>query len=169
MAVRSFTDTRRFKVMRVMVGVANPFVRRLLASRYGGRAAKALLLLEVRGRVTGRSFRTPVGYVRDGDRIVVVTSPSYTWWRNVVGGAAVRVRLPEGWREATARVLQPDEPAYDAAIATQVAARGTAILRGFGLSVTDDGILSDRARASATDHAHLVQIDLAPLPAPVRA
>lgn len=162
MTTTSFTDTRRFKVMRTLVGAANPFVRRLLASRFGGGAAKALLLLEFRGRVSGRTFRTPVGYVRDGDRIVVVTSPSYAWWKNVVGGAAVRVRLPEGWREGTARVLQPDQPAYDAAIATQVAGRGPGMLRGFGLPVTDDGILPASARATATDHAHLVQIDLAP-------
>lgn len=165
MTPTSFTDTSRFKVMRTLVGAANPLVRRLLASGYGGPAAKALLLLEFRGRVTGRTFRTPVGYVRDGDRIIVVTSPSYAWWRNVVGGADVRVRLPEGWRDATARVLQPDQPSYDAAIATQVAARGPGMLRGFGLPVTDDGILPTDARATATDHAHLVQIDLAPVPA----
>ena len=39
MTTTSFTDTRRFKVMRTLVGAANPFVSRLLASRFGGRPA----------------------------------------------------------------------------------------------------------------------------------
>jgi len=150
MTTTSFTDTRRFKVMRTLVGVANPFVRRLLARRRPGR--------------WGCGHRAPHRAPHRGDRIVVVTSPSYAWWKNVITGADVRVRLPEGWRDATARVLQPDQPAYDAAIVTQVAARGPGMLRGFGLPVTDDGILPASARATATDHAHLVQIDLTPAP-----
>lgn len=161
-AKNPFTDTRAFKVMRTLVGLANPLVKRLLASRFGGRMARNILLLEFRGRNSGKTFRTPVGYVRDGDRIVIVTSPTYRWWKNVVGGSPVRVRVTEGWRTGAARVLLPDDPTYDAAVATQVAARGPGMLRGFGVALDDHGRIDPAARAAAPSHAHIVEIVLAP-------
>ena len=42
------------------------------------------------------SVTTPVGYVRDGDRIVIVTSPTYRWWPNFVGGADAGVPRARG-------------------------------------------------------------------------
>ncbi len=159
---KAFTDTRMFKVMRTVVGVANPFVTRLLASRFGDRVAQALLLLEFRGRTSGKAFRTPVGYVRSGDRLVIVTSPTYRWWKNVVGGAPVRVRLPEGWRDGQARVLMPDDSAYDSAVATQVTKRGPRTLREFGVDVDDAGRIDPATKTTAPTHAHIVEILLAP-------
>lgn len=159
---RAFTDTRAFRVMRTLVGLANPLMKRVLASRFGGPIARHVLLLEFHGRRSGKPYRTPVGYVRDGDRIVIVTSPTYRWWRNVVGGASVRVRVAEGWRAGQARVLMPEDPAYERAVATQVAARGPGMLRGFGVAVDDSGRIEPAARAAAPSHAHIVEIVLAP-------
>lgn len=159
---RAITDTRAFKVMRTLVGLANPLMRRMIASRFGGPLARNILLLEFRGRRTGKPFRTPVGYVRDGDRIVIVTSPTYRWWKNVGGGAPVRVRVAEGWRTGHARVLLPDDPAYDGAVATQVGLRGPGMLRSFGVAVDDNGRLDPDARAAAPSRAHIVEIALDP-------
>lgn len=155
------TDTRRFKVMRGIVGAANPVVRRLLDSRFAGPMARALLLLRYRGRRSGRTFATPVGYVRDGDRVVLVTSPSYGWWPNMVGGADVELRLPEGWRRGRAEVVFPDDPRYDETVALQVAKRGPAMLRGFGIEVDGAGRITPAAKATATQHAHIVLVTLA--------
>lgn len=157
------TDTRRFKVMRGIVGAANPLVRRLLDSRFAGRLGKALLLLRYRGRRSGRTIATPVGYVREGDRVVIVTSPSYGWWPNMVGGADVEVRLPEGWRRGRAEVLFPDDPRYDETVALQVAKRGPGMLRGFGVEVDGAGRIAPEGRATATQHAHIVLVTLAPV------
>ena len=159
---KAFTDTRAFKVMRTLVGLGNPFVKRLLDSRFGGPMSRNLLLLEFTGRTSGKTFRTPVGYVRDGDRIVIVTSPTYQWWKNVVGGAPVRVRVAEGWRAAHARVLMPDDAGYDRAVETQVAKRGPGMLKGFGVDVDEAGRIDPAARAAAPSHAHIVEIMLAP-------
>jgi deazaflavin-dependent oxidoreductase (nitroreductase family) len=157
---RALIETRRFKVMRRVVGALNPLMRRLLDSRFSGRMARQLLLLEFLGRKSGRTFRTPVGYVRRGDRVVMVTSPAYTWWHNLVGGAPVRVRLPDGWRRAQAEVVMPDDPRYDEVVALQVSGRGPGMLRGFGLAVDDAGHISPEAKATATQHAHLVLVEL---------
>jgi hypothetical protein len=161
-AGRPITDRRTFKVMRAVVGATNPFVRRLLDSRFAGPLARALMLLRFRGRSSGRWFTTPVGYVREGETIVVVTSPAYRWWRNVVGGADVRVRLPDGWRDGHARVLAPDDEQFDETVAMQVRGRGPRMLRGFGVDVDDEGRIAPDARAGMSEKAHIVRIDLAP-------
>lgn len=159
-AGRAFTDTRQFKILRALVGAANPLVTRLLASRFAGPLARNVLLLQYRGRKSGRTFTTPVGYAREGDRIVVVTSPAYSWWRSVVGGADVIVRIDGGWRAARALLLTPTDPGYASAVALQVGKRGPGMLRGFGIPVSDDGRVPAEARAVASTRAHIVRIDL---------
>jgi len=159
-----FTETRRFKVMRVVVGTTNPLTKRLLDSRLAGPMAKQLLVLRYRGRKSGKTFSTPVGYVRDGERIVIVTNPTYRWWPNFVGGAQAELRLPEGWRHATVEVVPPDDPRYDEVVALQVAKRGPGMLRGFGVEVDDAGHVSAEAKATAPARAHMV---LATLQGPV--
>lgn len=115
-----------------------------------------MLLLRYRGRKSGRTFTTPVGYVRDGERIVMVTSPTYRWWPNFVGGAQAELRLPEGWRRARVEVVGPDDSRYDEVVALQVAGRGPGMLRGFGVEVDDAGRVSPEAKATASGRAHLV-------------
>ena len=156
----AFVDTRRFKVMRTVIGALNPVIRRLLASRLGGRPGRALLLLRFQGRSSGRWYETPVGYVREEDRLIVITSRSYTWWRNIRDGAEIQVRAAGQWYDAHARVVPPDDPAFDELIAIQVAARGPGMLRGFGMPVDDDGRLPDGSRESATTQALVIEVTL---------
>ncbi|MEX1345324.1 MAG: nitroreductase family deazaflavin-dependent oxidoreductase [Candidatus Limnocylindrales bacterium] len=156
----AFTDTRRFKVMRTVIGAANPFIKAMLGSRFAGPVGKALLLLRFTGRTSGKVYTTPVGYVREGDSVVVVTSPTYTWWKNVRDGADVEVRLDGAWRKARARVLPTDDPAFDRAVAIQVKGRGPGMLRGFGVAVDDDGTIPPEARADMDRKALIVLIEL---------
>lgn len=162
---RAVTDSPQFKVMRRVIGATNPLTRKLLDSRFAGPMARALLLLRFRGRTSGRTYTTPVGYVRDGDRVVIVTSPTYRWWPNLVGGADVELRLPEGWRRGHGEVLMPDDPRYDDILALQVTKRGPGMLRGFGLDVDEQGRLDPASRATAPTKAHIVLVTL-PSPSP---
>jgi deazaflavin-dependent oxidoreductase (nitroreductase family) len=158
----SFTDTRRFKVMRTLVGASNPFIKAILGSRFAGPMAKALMLLRFTGRKSGKVYTTPVGYVREGDSVVVVTSPTYTWWKNIREGADVEVRLEGVWRKARARVLPPDDPEFDRAVSIQVEGRGPGMLRGFGVEVNGDGHVPPEARADLDSKALIVLVELAP-------
>ncbi len=156
----SFTDTRRFRVMRRVIGALNPLMKRLIDSPLGGPMNRQLLLLRYRGRKSGRTFTAPVGYVRDGDRIVMVTSPTYRWWPNFVGGADAELRLPEGWRRGRVEVVLPDDPRYDEVVALQVSKRGPGMLRGFGLDVDDQGRVPAESKATAATKAHVVLVEL---------
>src|SRR5829696_3572442 len=74
---------------------ANRLTRPLLRSPAHGLLSKRLLLITVTGRRTGRRFTIPVAYEESGG--VVLIQPSAperkVWWRNLRGGAPVRLRL----------------------------------------------------------------------------
>lgn len=62
--------------------IRSPF-HPIMSSRYA--------IIEFTGRKTGRTYKTPIAYVRDGDRLLMSTDSR--WYRNLSGGARVRVRL----------------------------------------------------------------------------
>ena len=72
--------------------------------------SSSVLLVTVQGWKTGRRYTTPVNYVRDGETLLVVSDPGRTWWRNLIGGAPVVMRLDgedvRGYGEA---LTDPDE------------------------------------------------------------
>ncbi len=156
----SFAESRRFRVMRRVIGATNPIMKRLIDSPLGGPVNRQLLLLRYQGRQSGRTFTTPVGYVRNGDRVVMVTSPGYHWWHNFVGGADADLRLPDGWRQARVEIITPEDPRYDETVAFQVARRGPGMLRSFGVEVDDQGLLTPEAKATAASRAHMVMATL---------
>lgn len=151
-----FAESRRFRVLRRVMEATNPLMRRLINSSLAGPMNRQLLLLRYRGRRSGRTFTTPVGYVRDGDKVVMVTSPAYRWWPNFVGGADADLRLPEGWRQGRVEIVMPDDPRYDETVAFQVANCGPGMLRSFGVEVDDQGHLTPDAKATAATRAHMV-------------
>ena len=51
------------------------------------------MLITVTGRKTGKKYTTPVGFYRDGDTLWIISSRNRTWWRNLKGGAEVKIRI----------------------------------------------------------------------------
>ncbi|HMB22733.1 MAG TPA: nitroreductase/quinone reductase family protein [Anaerolineales bacterium] len=70
------------------------------------------MLITVTGRQTGRKYSTPVGFYRAGDSLWVLTSRDRTWWRNVRGGAQVKLLLKGKDVDAFAE-LELDEKAVE--------------------------------------------------------
>lgn len=70
------------------------------------------MLITVTGRRTGRKYSTPVGFYRAGDSLWVLTSRDRTWWRNVRGGAQVKLLLKGKSVNAFAE-LELDEQAVE--------------------------------------------------------
>ena len=97
------TTVRHPRLPRPARILANALVTAILRSRWHHIRSNRLLLLTFTGRKSGREFTTPIRYEQEGEilRMTVV----YPWWKNLVGGAPVRVLLRGKMRSGTAEVL----------------------------------------------------------------
>src|SRR5262245_2866805 len=73
--------------------------------------SKKTILLTFTGRTSGRTYTTPVAYVRIGDGLGITTDSR--WGNNLRGGAPVTVRLQGQTRNGTATVLDDEREAAD--------------------------------------------------------
>ena len=97
------------------VTAAHRAVYRLSGGRVGGRVAGTpVLLLTTRGRRSGQPRTTALGYVEDGDRLVVIGSyggdPRHPdWYRNLCADPDVQVTRGSSTRAMTARTATAAE------------------------------------------------------------
>jgi hypothetical protein len=82
--------------------VVDPVVLAVLRSPLHGALSRRVAVLELAGRRTGRVIRVPVSYTDVPGGLAAVSSPRRRWWRNLRGGAPVRVLLRGRWHEARA-------------------------------------------------------------------
>jgi deazaflavin-dependent oxidoreductase (nitroreductase family) len=114
------------------------------------------MIIEFTGRKSGRRYATPVAYVREGDRLLLSTDSP--WWRNLAGGAPVRVRLQGRDMAGTGTAVTDPEAA--AVIIRRLVDAIPSYYRPAGL-VRDGGRVSDAeiGRAVATGRVG-IQVDL---------
>lgn len=87
----------------------NPLMKWLLRSPLHGLISKSFMLITYTGRKSGRVYTTPVNYVRDGDYLLVTSFRQRTWWRNLLGGAPVTVRVQGRDFKGIGEALTDDE------------------------------------------------------------
>jgi hypothetical protein len=78
--------------------IVNVFVRPLLWLPVRTPLSRQLMLVSITGRKTGRHYKQPVSYVRDGDTLL--TPGGGTWKLNLREGQPISIRL--GGRDITA-------------------------------------------------------------------
>jgi deazaflavin-dependent oxidoreductase (nitroreductase family) len=71
----------------------NDFMSWVLRSPLHGLLSNGMMLISLTGRKTGKTYTTPVGYYEEGDYLWVITSRDRSWWRNLQGGADVKLLL----------------------------------------------------------------------------
>jgi len=93
------------------------------------------LVLETVGRKSGKTRRTVVGYAPDGDSLWVVSEQGrYAGYvRNLEARPAVRVRVNGKWRDATAVIVDDDDPV--ARLATFGDDKHAGLVQKFGTSL----------------------------------
>jgi deazaflavin-dependent oxidoreductase (nitroreductase family) len=131
--------------------IRSPF-HAIMSSKYA--------IIEFSGRKSGRTYRTPVAYVRQGDRLLMSTDSP--WYRNLSGGAPVRVRLRGRMVGGTADTVTDPERA--AAILRQLVDEIPSYSRPAGLTKTDGHVSdSEIARSVAAGRVSIeVQLKAAP-------
>lgn len=106
----------RLKAVNAVTGF-NVLAFRLTGGRLGGRLVGApVLLLNHVGRKSGQPRTTPLLYLEDGDRLVVVASrggseATPAWWLNLQAEPHVDVELRGERRNVVARLATPEERA----------------------------------------------------------
>jgi len=71
----------------------NDFISWVLRSPFHRMISNGMMLITVTGRKTGKLYTTPVGYYQAGRYLWVITSRDRSWWRNLQGGARVKLLL----------------------------------------------------------------------------
>ena len=71
----------------------NDFMAWVLRSPFHGMLSNGMMLITITGRKTGKTYTTPVGYYVEGEYLWVITSRERTWWKNLQGGANVKLLL----------------------------------------------------------------------------
>lgn len=71
----------------------NPLVALILRSPLHGLMSNSTMLITYTGRRSGKTYATPVNYVRDGETLLAVSPREHSWWKNLRGGAPVAMRV----------------------------------------------------------------------------
>jgi deazaflavin-dependent oxidoreductase (nitroreductase family) len=95
----------------MMVTAANSTMKAMLRSPLHGLVSNSTMLITLSGRKSGRTYTTPVNYVRDGDTITVLSRKGRVWWKNLRGGAPVTLRIRGQDLTGTAEVVDDDPEA----------------------------------------------------------
>jgi deazaflavin-dependent oxidoreductase (nitroreductase family) len=97
--------------MWFMQSIVNPWMAMLLRSPLHALVSGNVLLIEVTGKKSGRHYALPVNYARAGDVVYILPGnpEQKTWWRNLRGGAVVRVWLGGKAQPGTAEILSGEK------------------------------------------------------------
>ena len=97
---------------------------------------RTFLILTVTGARTGNRYTTPVQYVRDGDRLLVLSQRTRRWWRNLPERPEVEIVLRGETIRTVAYLTEGDEE-REAIEATLRLNPRTA--KFYGITIGDDG------------------------------
>ncbi|MFN8597592.1 MAG: nitroreductase family deazaflavin-dependent oxidoreductase [Anaerolineae bacterium] len=117
--------------------VGNPVMTFLLRSPLHGLLSKNMLLITVTGRKSGKSYTTPVGYVRSGAELLIVSSPDRSWWKNLRGGAPITIHLQGSARMGIGTAIE--DPARVAESLIEMLKAAPQYQNFFKVSLTPDG------------------------------
>ncbi|HZO73537.1 MAG TPA: nitroreductase/quinone reductase family protein [Ktedonobacteraceae bacterium] len=82
----------------------NALIGLLLRSPFSGGIGNVLMLLEFRGRKSGKLYRLPVGYIRQGETVTTFTDRN--WWKNLRDQVSVMLYLKGKKLRGTAAIVQ---------------------------------------------------------------
>lgn len=135
---------RRARRMRIV----NVPMRAILALPVPTPLRSRLMLAYLTGHQTGRRYRQPLSYVRDGDTLL--TPGGGRWTRNVRDGRPVRLRV--GGRDRVARPDFVQDPGEVETLLDTMAAASPRTARFVPLPRDADGRLEPVALANAIQH-----------------
>jgi F420H(2)-dependent quinone reductase len=139
---------RRQRVMRAV----NVPMRTVLGMPFPTPLGGNLMLISYKGRKTGKAYRQPVSYARDGD--VLLTPGGGRWTLNLRDGAPVRLRLRG--RDVAVRPELVTEPAEVERLIGVIARENPRAARFIPIPRLPDGRLDPGVLGAAISHGFCV-------------
>jgi deazaflavin-dependent oxidoreductase (nitroreductase family) len=135
---------RRQRVMRIV----NVPMRTVLGMPFPTPLGGNLMLISYTGRKTGKAYRQPVSYARDGD--VLLTPGGGRWTLNLRDGRPVRIRLRG--RDVSARPELVTDPAEVERLLGAIARENPRAAKFVPIPRLPDGHLDPEVLTAAIDH-----------------
>ncbi len=139
---------RRSKIFRVV----NVPMRAVLGLPFPTPLSRNLMLVSYTGRKTGRGYRQPLSYARDGEALL--TPGGGRWTLNMEGGRPVRIRLRG--REVSARPELVRDPGEVERLLDVIVAGNPSAARFIPLPRTPDGRLEPAPLAAAIEYGFAI-------------
>src|SRR5580658_3751631 len=139
---------RRSKIFRFV----NVPMRAVLSLPFPTPLSRNLMLVSYTGRKSGRSYRQPLSYARDGSALL--TPGGGRWTLNMEGGRPVRIRLRG--RDVSARPELVKDPGEVERLLDVIVRENPPAARYIPLPRQADGHLEPTALAAAIDHGFAI-------------
>ena len=148
MATNSAAMQRRARIMRVV----NVPMRAALRLPVATPLSANLMLVSYTGRKSGKAYRQPVSYVRDGE--VLLTPGGGRWTLNLAGERPARIRLRG--RDVTASAELVTDPAEVERLLEMITAGNPRAARFIPIPRRSDGRLDPDALGAALRHGFCI-------------
>lgn len=151
------------RIQTLLYGALNVPMRLLLRSPFHGVASRNLCIFLYTGRKSGRRYATPLSYVREDGRVLLLSSRDTRWWTSFTPGPGVPAPvevLAAGERlRGRARTIQHDRERLRGAVRRFLTALPRdAIVYGIGLD--GDRRPKEAELEAALDRLVMVEIEL---------
>jgi deazaflavin-dependent oxidoreductase (nitroreductase family) len=138
-----------------------PFMNKIMAlmlrSPLHGTVSKHILLLTFKGRKSGKTYTIPVGYMRQGNKVTLLTD--HNWWKNLRGGAPVTLRIQGKTYQGTAQAL-PDDKELTVSEMQAFVKNSPMSARAYDIQVDANGEPDLASVQSAAQRFTLIQVQL---------
>ena len=148
------------RVQSLLYATLNPPMRALLRSPFHSVASRNLCLISYKGRRSGRAFTTPLSFMREGNRVLLLSSHQTRWWLNFIDGPVdVDVEIARKTYPGKAEaILEDGDRLRDGVRTFLFAVPRDAMV--YGIKLDRDRKPREEDIARAASHVVLVEIEL---------
>jgi deazaflavin-dependent oxidoreductase (nitroreductase family) len=135
----------------------NPVMKGVLRSPLHSMLSDRIMIITFTGRKTGQDYSTPVSYCQENGTVSCFTHAS--WWKNLVGGASVRLQIRGREHSGIATPIDQDREKKIAGLAKLLGA--VPWDAGFyNVTIDQQGRMDPKDLASAADNATMIEVYL---------
>ena len=135
----------------------NPVMMTVLKSPLHSVVSNQIMIISFTGRKTGRSYSTPVSYCQENANVICFTHAR--WWKNLVGGAEVRLLIRGREHIGTAIPILDDQGKKIVGLGKLLSAVPTDA-RFYDVAIDQQGNLDQSDLAWAVDNATMIEVHL---------